>query len=81
MMTNAEGVEVKNLEYYMSLPYAFEVYPLKEGGWFVKFPDLLGCMTDADNWEDLPARMDEVKRLWIESMLDSHHPIPEPSEK
>lgn len=80
-MTNATEVEVKDLEYYLSLPYPFEVYPLKEGGWFVKFPDLLGCMTDADHWEDLPARMNEVKRLWIESMLESHHPIPEPSEK
>jgi antitoxin HicB len=69
----------KTVEYYLGLPYPFFVTPLEDGSWFVKFPDLLGCMTDADQWGDLPDRMQDAKRLWFESMLDSGHPIPAPN--
>lgn len=69
----------KTVEYYLGLPYPFEVYPDVEGGWFVKFPDFPGCMTDADEWETLPARMKEVLHMFIEGRLENGDPISEPT--
>ncbi len=68
----------KSLDYYMSLPYSLEVIPSEEGGWVIKVKELPGCMTQADNWEDVLDLVREAKQGWIEVALEYGDPIPEP---
>ncbi len=68
----------KSLNYYMSLPYSLEVIPSEEGGWVIKVKELPGCMTQADNWEDVLDLVREAKQGWIEVALEFGDPIPEP---
>ncbi len=67
------------VEQYVALRHPIHLYQLEDGSWFVKFPDLPGCMTDADRWEDLPQRIHEAKSLWIEGVLERGDEIPSPS--
>lgn len=70
----------KTIDYYLSLPYTLEIIPDPEqGGWFVKIKELKGCMTQADQWEDILPMIEEAKMLWLEVMLETGKPIPEPT--
>ena len=68
----------KSVNYYLSLPYSFEVIPSEEGGWIVKVKELDGCMTQADHWEDIPALIRDAMQGWIEVALEFGDPVPEP---
>jgi antitoxin HicB len=70
----------KTIDYYLSLPYTIEIIPdTEQGGWFVKIKELKGCMTQADQWEDILPMIEEAKTLWLEVMLEDGKPIPEPT--
>lgn len=48
-----ENEPVKNLEYYLGLPYRLELIPdLEEGGFVASYPDLPGCLTIGDTPEE-----------------------------
>ncbi len=69
----------KTLEYYLSLPYTLEIIPDNEdGGWVVKIKELRGCITQADQWDDILPMIEDAKRLWLESALEVGITIPEP---
>lgn len=69
----------KNLNYYLVLPYTLEIIPDKvQGGWYVKIKDLQGCMSQADEWDEVLPMIDEAKRLWLEVALETGMDIPEP---
>ena len=67
----------KTLEYYMGLPYTVEVRH-DEDGWFAKVPELPGCMTYADTFEELGPMIEDARRGWIEDALEHGDPVPEP---
>lgn len=67
----------KTLDYYMELPYTVEVRKTEQG-YFAKVPDLPGCMTWADTFEELGAMVEDAKFAWIEDALEDGDPIPEP---
>jgi antitoxin HicB len=69
----------KPLEEYLALEYPFTVIADPDGGYVVKFPDLLGCLTQFDQLEDLPAMVEDARRLWIETEYEAGHDIPLPS--
>jgi len=69
----------KALEDYLKLPYPLVITPDDEGGYGVEVPDLPGCVTYADKWEDIPDRVREAMTSWIGSALKHSDPIPEPS--
>ena len=70
----------KNLNYYMSLPYRFEIVPdTVEGGFTAYFPDLVGCITCAETLEEVCYNAMDAKRAWLEAMLEDGNDIPEPS--
>ena len=72
---------MKDFEYYMSLPYRFEVIPDKEdGGYVASFPDLPGCSTQADTWAELILRVEDAKRCWLKAALEDGYPIKEPED-
>jgi predicted RNase H-like HicB family nuclease len=69
----------KTIDYYLALPYSLELIPdVDEGGWVIKVKELRGCMTQADEWDDIPAIVEDAERLWLESALEHGDPIPEP---
>ena len=69
--------EMKNLEYYVSLPYTIEMIREDEETWFARVLELPGCMTEGDSAEDAAAMIMDAMTAWIETALDDGHPVPE----
>ncbi len=74
---------MKDLNYYMSLPYEVSVEKLSEdegGGVFVYIPVLGGMAVNAheDTYEEAMATLEEVKRDFFEMWLEAGVNIPEP---
>jgi antitoxin HicB len=67
----------KTLEYYLGLPYTAEI-KRTEQGWFAKIPELPGCMTWTDTFEELEPMIEDAKKAWIEDALDDGDAIPKP---
>lgn len=72
---------VKNLDYYMSLPYSIYLKPDEDGTWFAEVPELPGCMTYADTRGEVLEMLEDAKETWLESRLHYNDPIPEPSQE
>lgn len=71
---------MKNLEYYMALPYKMEITPdPDEGGYVASFPDLPGCLTYADTLEELLLMAEDAKRTWLEAALEDNILVKEPA--
>ncbi|MBC7870632.1 MAG: type II toxin-antitoxin system HicB family antitoxin [Chitinophagaceae bacterium] len=69
---------MKTIDDYRSLPYAMVITPNEEG-YGVAIPDLPGCYTHAEKWEDIQAMIQEAMALWMGVMLEDGKPIPEPA--
>ena len=61
-----------------------KVYPAifheEEGGYWVEFPDLDGCMTQGGTIEKTMAMAQEAMGLWLASQLEMGNELPAPSE-
>ena len=68
----------KTLDYYLNLPYRMVITPDEEG-YGVEFPDLPGCFTYAEQWEDIQEMAREALTLWLTVMLEDGKTIPEPT--
>jgi antitoxin HicB len=79
--SSSTGTE-KDLGYFMALPYVVEVTydPESESPWFAMVPDLPGCMTWAESFEELGPMIEDAKRGYIEVSLMHGDHIPEPLE-
>lgn len=70
----------KPLSHYLSLPYPFTAVAETEGGYFVTFPHLPGCMTQVERPEEIGPMAEEIRELWLETAYDHGADIPLPSE-
>lgn len=71
---------MKNIDYYMSLPYRMEIIPDKEeGGYTAKFPDLPGCITCSDTIEGLIENVQDAKKVWFTAAIEDGIDISEPT--
>jgi len=70
--------EKPSLEHYLALEYPYTVVP-DEGSYFIKFPDLPGCMTQVEDPAEIGAMADEIRILWLETTYEDGMSIPEPS--
>jgi antitoxin HicB len=68
----------KTLDYYLSLPYTIKVIPSEEGGFVAHIKELVGCITQAETWEELEQHIQEAKEGWLEIALEHGKAIPEP---
>lgn len=68
----------KNLEYYMKLPYKEVIESSSDGGYVGHFPELPGCITQAETLEEMEEMLKDAKLCWISSMLEDGYPVPEP---
>lgn len=69
---------MKNLDYYLELPYTIQLKPDEDGFWFAEIPLLEGCMTNGETREDALNMLDDAKRAWLVTALELGLTIPEP---
>jgi antitoxin HicB len=71
----------KKIEDYLSLPYHIEVIretDPEDPGWVAWVKELPGCLTQADNFEELDGMIIDAMRGWIEIAVQDGIPIPLP---
>ncbi|MCC7107062.1 MAG: type II toxin-antitoxin system HicB family antitoxin [Chloroflexi bacterium] len=64
----------------MRLPYRAEIY-WDEDYWAAEFPELPGLAAGSETWEGLATAIEDAKRVYFESALERHLPIPEPGQR
>lgn len=52
-----------------------------EDGWTASVPDLPGCLSDGNTYEEASESIREAIRLWIETAQSKGWPIPAPRTK
>ena len=76
MVTDVE----QEVERYMALPYRIEMKPC-DWGWYVKIPDLPGCMSQGETPEEAIEMIRDAQRLWLQVALEDGRPVPQPSDE
>lgn len=68
-----------NIDDYMALDYPMEIWPdEEEGGFTVSFPDLPGCLTCVESWDEIAPMAADARRIWTETCLEDGQSIPLP---
>ena len=67
------------LQDYQALEYSFNVIADPDGGYVIEYPDLPGCLTQADTLDEIAPMAAEVRELWIEAAFENGITIPLPS--
>ena len=73
-MTN----DIKNLDYYRSLPYGITLRKDDESDWVARVQELPGCTAHGGTQAEALERLEEVKTAWIEDAIEAGDAIPEP---
>ena len=70
---------MKSIEAYLQLPYRMElILDRDEGGYVVSFPDLPGCLSSGETYEEALRNAEDAKREWLTAALEDGLEIPEP---
>ena len=69
----------KPLEHYLSLQYPLVVHADPDGGYVIVYPDLPGCLSQAETLDEIPAMAEDARTGWIETEYEEGRNIPEPS--
>lgn len=69
----------QSLDTYLKREYPFQVVASEDGGFVITFPDLPGCVTQAETPAQIGPMAEDAKRAWIESAYEDDQAIPEPS--
>lgn len=73
---------MKDLEYYMKIPYRMEIVPdVGNGGYVASYPDLPGCVTVGETKQDVLRNAEDAKREWITAALEDGVEIAEPTKR
>lgn len=75
----ATPATIKDLNYYMTLPYTIELTPDSDGFWFAEIPLLDGCMTNGESQADALEMIEDAKRGWLITALELGLDIPKPT--
>lgn len=67
------------LDEVLDRQYPFVASPDPDGGFGILFPDLPGCTSSAETWEEIGRKAREASALWLEGEWYDNHPIPEPT--
>lgn len=73
---------MKNLDYYIHLPYTMVVVPDNSEGeisYVVSFPELPGCITIGKTAETAIKNAEDAKENWLIAALEDGVPIQEPT--
>ena len=66
MSEMVEPANRKPLEDYLSLQYPFVVHADPSGGYVSVYPDLPGCLSQAETPDEIPAMAEDARTGWIE---------------
>lgn len=69
----------KSLDEYLALQYPFQVIADPDGGYVMVFPDLPGCMTQAETMDQIPVMAEDARHAWISVAYEDGDDIPLPS--
>jgi len=73
-------VKTRDLAYYMSCNYPYElIRDPEQGGYFATHPDLDGCAAQGETAEEAMAALDAARELWMETRLEDGLPVSEPA--
>ena len=62
---------MKDLNYYLSLPYRMELTPDKpEGDFVVSFPALPGCLSCGETIEEAITNGNDARLAWLKAVLE-----------
>jgi antitoxin HicB len=70
---------MKNLQYYLELPYTVIMRRDEDGDYVARIDELPGCAAHGETPEQAFEALEEAKHLWITDCLESGDPVPEPS--
>lgn len=71
---------IKDLNYYMGLPYRIEIVrEQEEGGYVLHCPELPGCITCGETVQEGLEMLEDAKKCWFTACLEDGVPIPEPA--
>ncbi len=69
------------LEEILARNYSFRVdADLDAGGWVIRFPDLPGCITQADTFEEIGEMAGDAFRAWVTATYEHGQAIALPSD-
>lgn len=69
----------REITYYMRPWYPVTIIEdTEEGGYTVTLPDCPGCVSCCQNWEDIPATIEDAQKEWLEAVTENATP---PTEK
>jgi antitoxin HicB len=68
----------KTLSEYLQVRYPVELVE-EDGGYFVRHPDLDGCMAQGSTVEEALSNLEGAREIWIAARLEDDLPVPEPS--
>jgi len=63
----------------MNIVYAAIFHPTEEGGYFVSFPDLDGCLTEGDDLAEAITMATEVLGVFVSCLMDDDIPYDPPT--
>lgn len=70
MVTDMSTATRTSIEAYLALEYPFNVIADLDGGYVIEYPDLPGCMTQAETLDEIIPMAEDARRLWIESVYE-----------
>ena len=71
---------IKDLNYYMGLPYRIEIVKeQEEGGYVLHCPELPGCITCGETVQEGLEMLEDAKKCGFTACLEDGAPIPEPA--
>lgn len=71
---------MNKIDYFLRLKYPIQIIEdLTGGGYTVSIPDLPGCITCCQRWQDIPTTIEDAKRAWITAALEEGIRIPKPA--
>lgn len=68
------------LAFFLEQSYPYAVTPDPDGGFFISYPDLPGCVTQVDTLTEIGPAAEEIRALWLETAHDHGVDIPLPRE-
>src|SRR5271165_6925354 len=72
---------IKDLKYYLGLPYTIVLRPDEDGDMVAKVEELPGCVAHGANAAEAVQNLRESQALWIQDCLDANETVPEPEQE
>ena len=66
------------LSFFLEQKYPFSVTPDPDGGYFISYPDLPGCISQVDEPGEIGPAAEEIRALWLETAHEQGADIPLP---